>query len=80
MLIDDQARHQPKDIGRASLWTPLEVEAGDDLLRRRGDRGDAVTLIGGSTEAIERLANDLISVKGVRYGQLVRATIGKTLA
>ena len=34
----------------------------------------------GAVQAIERLANDLISVKGVRYGQLVPATTGKTLA
>jgi len=33
----------------------------------------------GAVQAIERLANDLISVKGVRYGQLVPATTGKTL-
>jgi CopG family nickel-responsive transcriptional regulator len=34
----------------------------------------------GAVQAIERLANDLISGKGVRYGQLVPATTGKTLA
>ncbi len=33
----------------------------------------------GAAHAIERLANDLLSVKGVRYGQLVPATTGKTL-
>jgi len=33
----------------------------------------------GAVQAIERLANDLLSVKGVRYGQLVPATTGKML-
>jgi len=33
----------------------------------------------GAVPAIERLANDLLSVKGVRYGQLVPATTGTML-
>jgi CopG family transcriptional regulator, nickel-responsive regulator len=33
----------------------------------------------GPARDIQRVANDLISVKGVRYGQLVPATVGKQL-
>ena len=33
----------------------------------------------GGVRAIQRVANQLLSMKGVRYGQLVPATVGKSL-
>lgn len=33
----------------------------------------------GGTQPIQRVANQLLSMKGVRYGQLVPATVGKSL-
>jgi CopG family transcriptional regulator, nickel-responsive regulator len=33
----------------------------------------------GGAQAIQRVANQLLSIKGVRYGQLVPATTGKSL-
>ena len=43
VLIDDEARHETKDVGRTPLWAHLEVSAGNDLLgrgRHRRWRGD----------------------------------------
>ena len=34
VLIDDEARHETKDVGRTPLWAHLEVSAGNDLLGR----------------------------------------------
>jgi len=49
VLIDDQARHEAKDVGGASLWAHLEVSARDDLLGRGRHGRGAVTVIGGRT-------------------------------